>query len=94
MDILTDQMVIGLTNLSDERLLYLSLQWYKFAAGISSLLNIDTGENLDLAWQNDTVQHKGFVPLEWLKQNYYPDQKPEAEHDSVSSTPIKEVSHQ
>ena len=32
------------------------------------------GDNLDLAWKNGTVQHKGFIPLEWLKQHHYPAQ--------------------
>lgn len=33
------------------------------------------GDNLDLAWQNGTVQHKGFIPLEWLKEHHYPVQE-------------------
>lgn len=54
----------------------------------------ETGDHLHLAWQNDRAQHKGFIPLEWLKQHTYPDQEAaktpkQAKHDGE---PIKEVS--
>ena len=34
------------------------------------------GENLDMSWRNDKVEHKGFIPLDWLKDHCYPDEKP------------------
>jgi len=56
---------------------------------------LQAGDNLDLAWQNDTSQHKGFVPLEWLKQHRYPDETPvdtdqkQAKYKTMQSKPKK-----
>ena len=54
------------------------------------------GGNLDLSWQNDRVQHKGFIPLEWLKQHHYPDQEPvkKAKHESKMPEITKVCSQQ
>ena len=48
------------------------------------------GDNLNLAWHNDKVQHKGFVPLKWLKEHGYPDEKPIKIKHEIER--IKEVS--
>ena len=38
------------------------------------LSNICTGDNMELTWQTSVGEHKGYIPLQFLKENRYSDE--------------------
>ena len=45
---------------------------------------------MELVWQADVGEHKGYIPLQFLKENHYSDET--IRRDSKNSKPNKTVS--